>query len=125
VLFFLWCCREKTEKKEVWPIPRLGEKTLTHIKEKQKKKLEGNNVHRIELLPCYYYHFSSVTIQNGPLVDKLKVSGSEYKRRAPENVTKAAGRKKRKKNRDSRKKRSENYGYGCDLLLVVYGTKKK
>lgn len=87
--------------------------------------MEGNNVHRIELLPCYYYHFSSVTIQNGPLVDKLKVSGSEYKRRAPENVTKAAGRKKRKKNRDSRKKRSENYGYGCDLLLVVYSTKKK
>ena len=79
MLFFLWW---REIKKEVWPIPRLGEKTLTHISKRKKKKLEGNNVHRIELLPCYYYHFSLVTIQNGPLVDKLKVSGSEYKRRA-------------------------------------------
>jgi hypothetical protein len=28
---------KKQKKKEVWPIPRLGEKTLTHIKEKKKK----------------------------------------------------------------------------------------
>lgn len=79
-----------------YPAPR-GKDINPHKRKEKKKKLEGNNVHRIELLPCYYYHFSSVTIQNGPLVDKLKVSGSEYKRRAPENVTKAAGRKKRKK----------------------------
>jgi hypothetical protein len=105
---------KKQKKKEVWPIPRLGEKTLTHIKEKQKKKLEGNNVHRIELLPCYYYHFSSVTIQNGPLVDKLKVSGSEYKRRAPENVTKAAGRKKRKK-----KETRERKGAKITVMVAI------
>ena len=52
--------------------------------------MEGNNVHRIELLPCYNYHFSSVTIQNGPLVDKLKVSRSEE-----EDITKSEREKER------------------------------
>jgi hypothetical protein len=64
-------------RRNFWPIPRLRVKDNPHTKGRKKNKLEGNNVHRIELLPCYYYHFSSVTIQNGPLVDKLKVSRSE------------------------------------------------
>lgn len=105
---------EKKKKKRSLAYPAPRGKDINPHKRKEKKKLEGNNVHRIELLPCYYYHFSSVTIQNGPLVDKLKVSGSEYKRRAPENVTKAAGRKKRKK-----KETRERKGAKITVMVAI------
>lgn len=62
--------RKKKNSFEAYPSPWV-EKTLTHI-----KKLEGNNVrpHRVIALLLLPFFFL-VTIQNGPLLDKLKVSG--------------------------------------------------